>query len=178
MKKLILIAAIVFPLFALGQKNTNYLKVAGQVAIPLGNLSDIVNTGFGGSVKGIFGFSKLPQYFTVEAGYNRFGIKNAPIGSSSSFSGNYAAIPIYGGYRARMDKLVFDAQAGVSFNRIAASSNGGSASDSQTAFGWAFGASYDFKGAEIGLRYQSSEASNDTFIIRFLGIRLGYNFSL
>ncbi len=173
-KKILLITFLLIPFFSLAQKNKNYLKVAGQVAIPTGNLSDIVNIGVGGSVKGIFGFSKLPQYFTVEAGYNRFGVKNLSAGST----GNYSAIPVYAGYRARMGSIIFDAQAGASFNRIAGSGPGGAASDTQTAFGWAFGASYEYKQVELGLRFQSSEASNDVFVIRFVGARIGYNFSL
>jgi len=173
-KKIILLAFLSIPLFCFAQKHTNYLKVAGQMAIPTGNLSDIVNIGYGGSVKGIFGFSKLPQYFTVEAGYNRFGVKDLPASSSA----NYSAIPVYAGYRAKLGGLIFDAQAGASFNRIAGSGPGGTASDTQTAFGWAFGASYVYKQAELGLRFQSSEASDDVFIIRFVGVRLGYNFSL
>ena len=173
-KKLLLIALLMSPFFGFAQKNTNYLRVAGQLAIPTGGLSEIVGTGFGGSVKGIFGFSRTPQYFTVEGGYNRFEVKDLPAGAS----GNYSAIPIYAGYRAKLGGIIFDAQAGASFNKIAAAGIGGSASDTQTAFAWAVGASYEYKQVELGLRFQSSEASNDAFIIRFVGVRLGYNFSL
>ncbi|MES2653257.1 MAG: outer membrane beta-barrel protein [Bacteroidota bacterium] len=173
-KLIVFFAFLLSPFFSFAQKNTNYLKVAGQMAIPTGQLADIVGVGYGGSVKGIFGFSKQPQYLTVEAGYNRLGVKDLPAGSS----GNYSAIPVYAGYRARLGQLIFDAQTGVSFNRIAASGPGGSASDTQTAFAWAVGASYEYKQVELGLRFQSSEANNDTFIIRFVGVRLGYNFKL
>lgn len=144
------------------------------MAIPTGNLSDILNIGYGGSVKGIIGFSRQPQYVTLEAGYNRFGVKDLPSGSS----GNFSSIPVYAGYRAKLGGLIFDAQTGAAFNRIAASGPGGNASDTETAFAWAIGASYDYKNVELGLRFQSSESGKDTFVLRFIGVRLGYNFSL
>ncbi|QPH41654.1 outer membrane beta-barrel protein [Pedobacter endophyticus] len=173
-KKFLLAILAAFPIIALAQKNTNYLKVSAQAAIPTGNLADVVHVGNGIAVQGAFGFSKLPQYLTLEAGYNRFKVKNLPSGAS----GHYSALPIYAGYRARLDQFVFDAQAGVSFNHIDASSSNVNAHANQTAFGWAFGASYLIKGIELGLRYQSSEGSRDVSVIRFLGIRAGYNISL
>lgn len=173
-KNLLLLVLFASPLFGFAQKNKNFLKVSGQIAIPTGNLSDILNIGYGGAVKGIFGFSKQPQYFTAEAGYNRFGVKDLPSGSS----GNFSSIPLYVGYRAKLGGLIFDAQTGASFNRIAASGPGVTASDTETAFAWAVGASYEYKKVELGLRFQSAEGSKDTFTLRFIGVRLGYNFPL
>jgi len=169
-----LVCLIIFPLVTMAQKGSNFVQVAGQLAIPTGNLSDIVKTGFGGSVKGIYGFSAKPQSVTLEAGYNRFGVKDLP----AVASGHYSALPVYAGYRANLSGVVLETQAGVSFNRVAVSAPGISGSDTQTAFGWALSAGYEFKNAELGVRYQSSEGSKDTTVIRFLGIRLAYNFAL
>jgi hypothetical protein len=171
---LILTLFLVFPLITLAQKGNNLIQVGGQAAIPTSDLSDIVNTGFGGTVKGMYGFSAKPQFFTLEAGYNRFGVKNLPSGASA----HYSALPIYAGYRANLGGIILESQVGASFNRIAGSGSGGTASANQTAFGWALGAGYAYKAIELGVRYQSSEADNDELVIRFIGIHLGYNFSL
>ncbi|NRF37467.1 outer membrane beta-barrel protein [Pedobacter foliorum] len=169
-----LVFLFIFPLVSMAQKGSNFLQVSGQAAIPTGAISDVVKTGFGGAVKGIYGFSRNPQYLTLEAGYNRFAAKNMPAGASA----HYSALPIYLGYRANLSGVVLESQGGVSFNRIAGSGPGGSASANQTAFGWAISAGYTFKDLELAVRYQSSEGNNDVQIIRFIGIRLGYNFGL
>ncbi|TDQ11251.1 porin family protein [Pedobacter metabolipauper] len=176
MKQILVILTLflIFPLVTLAQKGSNFLQLSGQAAIPTSDLSDVVKTGFGGALKGMYGFSSKPQYLTIEAGYNRFAVK----GLSSSTSAHYSALPVYAGYRANLSGVILETQAGVSFNRIAGSGLGGSASANQTAFGWALTAGYIFKDLELDVRYQSSEGDDDTYIIRFVGIRLGYNFAL
>ncbi|WP_316814433.1 outer membrane beta-barrel protein, partial [Pedobacter heparinus] len=143
-------------------------------AIPTGRLADIVKTGFGGSAKGMYGIGKLPQYLTIEAGYNRFAVKDLP----SDASAHYSAVPVYLGYRANLSGVLLESQAGLSFNRIAGSGPGGTASAKQTAFAWSLGAGYVYKSVEIGIRYQSSEKGDDAQAVRFVGVRLGYNFGL
>ena len=59
----------------------------------------------------MLGFSKTPQQVTLETGYNRFGIKNLP----SGVNGNYSAIPLYLGYRARLGWLIVEGNGGLSF---------------------------------------------------------------
>ncbi|WP_316792151.1 outer membrane beta-barrel protein [Pedobacter frigoris] len=174
-KNLYLFFAIaLFPFFTFAQKGSHYLQVSGQAAIPTASLADIVKTGFGGSVKGMYGIGVFPQHLTLEAGYNRFAVKDLP----SSASAHYSAIPVYLGYRANLSGFILESQAGLSFNRIAGSGSGGSASANQTAFGWSLGAGYTYKSVELGVRYQSSEKGDDVQEIRYVGIRLGYNFSL
>jgi len=176
MKRIIIILAIMtsVPFCVFSQKGIKYIQVSGQAAIPVSDLTDIVKTGFGFAGKGIYGFSLKPQAFTLEGGYNRFAVKDLP----SDASAHYSAIPVYAGYRANLSNVVLESQAGVSFNRIAGSSQAGSASANQTAFGWALSAAYLYKSFELGIRYQSSEGSKDVSVIRFLGVRLGYNISL
>lgn len=176
MKHIIFTLAIfaLAPFTAFSQKGTNAIQISGQAAIPLGDLNKIVKTGFGGAVKGIYGITNKPQSLTLEAGYDQFSVKNLP----SIVSGHYSAIPVYAGYRANLSGLILESQAGLSFNRIAASGNNASASANQTAFGWALSAGYLYRSIELGIKYQSSEGSKDTTPIRFLGIRLGYNFEL
>jgi hypothetical protein len=173
-KILLILTFLVCSFYANAQKGMNGIQIAGQASIPTGRLSDVVNTGFGASAKGMYGFSKIAQFVTLEAGYNRFSVKNLP----SSVSANYSAIPVYTGYRANLGGIVLEGQAGVSFNHVEGSGPSGTVSSNQTAFGWAISAGYAYRNIELDLKYQNSESDNDTYVIRFVGIRLGYNFGL
>lgn len=82
------------------------MQVKGQAAIPTGRLADIVKTGFGGSVKGLYGIGKLPQHLALEAGYNRFAVKDLPSGASA----HYSAVPVYLGYRANLSGFLLESQ--------------------------------------------------------------------
>lgn len=172
--KLLLITFAMLPLFTFAQRGSHYLQVSGQAAIPTSELSDIVKTGAGASVKGMYGIGTLPQHLTLEAGYNRFAVKDLP----SDASAHYSALPLYVGYRANLSGVLIEPQVGVSFNRIAGSGPGGTASAKQTALGWSLGAGYVFRSVELGVRYQSSEKGDDIQKIRFVGIRLAYNLAI
>ncbi len=177
-KKLLLLSASIFIFSAVSaQKGTNAIQVGARVAFPTEKLNKIANTGFGGSLKGIYGIGgkSSPHQVTLEAGYNRFGLKDLPAGAS----GSYSAIPIYTGYRYLFGKIILDTQAGISINRISGkSASGVKASGSQTAFGWAVGAGYMINQIELGVKYQSSDLKDDIYDIKFVGIRVGYNFAL
>lgn len=156
------------------QKGTKMLQLSGQAAIPTGKLSDIVNVGYGAALKGILGVGKTNQQITLEAGYNRFNVKNLP----STLDASYSSVPIYLGYRANLGGIIIEGQSGLALNHIEGSGPGGKVSENQTAFGWALGAGYMYRSVELDIRYQNSEAGSDTNVIRFVGIRLAYNFSL
>ena len=173
-KTLLVFALVAVSYLANAQKGTNKIQVAGQVGFPTGDLADVAKTGFGAAAKGMLGFSAKPQYVTLEAGYNNFSVKNLP----SSVNANYSSVPIYLGYRANLSGVILESQAGVSLNHIEAAGPGGTVSANQTGFGWALSAGYEFKNVELSVRYQNSEAESDSQKIRFVGIRLGYNFSL
>lgn len=159
------------------QKGTNGLQIGARAAMPTEKLNKIANTGFGASIKGFYGIGSTssPHQLTLEAGYNRFSLKDLPAGAS----GNYAAIPIYTGYRYMFGKVIIDTQAGISINRIAGTSSAGTtASSSQTGFGWAAGAGYLINKVEVGVKYHSSHVKDDIYDIKFFALRLGYNFAL
>lgn len=159
------------------QKGANGIQIGARAAFPTEKLNKIANTGFGATVKGIYGIgnNNSPHQVTLEAGYNRFGLKDLP----SDASGHYAAIPIYTGYRYTLGKIIVDTQAGISINRVAGSSAAGvKANGSQTAFGWAVGAGYLLNNIELGLKYQSSDLKDELYDIKFFALRVGYNFAL
>ena len=177
-KRILLLTVSVFTFsLANAQTGTNGIQVGARVAFPTEKLNKIANTGFGGSLKGMYGIGSKssPHQVTLEAGYNRFGLKDLQAGAS----GSYSAIPLYTGYRYLFGKIILDTQAGISINRVAEKSAGGvKASDSQTAFGWSVGAGYLIKQIEIGVKYQSSDMNDDLYDIKFVGLRIGYNFAL
>jgi len=171
---LTLVFLIIFPFVTMAQKGSNFLQVGGQAAVPVGNFSDVAKSGFGGSVKGIYGLSAKPQSVTLEAGYNRFALKDLP----GVPSGYYSILPVYAGYRANLSGFILELQAGVSFNRGALSAPGLPDRDTQTVFGWAHSVGYAFKNIELSIRYQHAETSKDYNAIRFISFRLANNFGL
>lgn len=177
-KKILLFTVSVFTFsLANAQKGTNGIQVGARVAFPTEKLNKLANTGVGGSIKGMYGIGSKssPHQVTLEAGYNRFGLKDLPAGAS----GHYSAIPLYTGYRYLFGKVILDTQAGISINRISDENAAGvKASGSQTAFGWSVGAGYLIKQIEVGVKYQSSDMNDDLYDIKFVGLRVGYNFAL
>lgn len=173
-KTLLLCTSLLVFSLAKAQKGNNGIQVGARMAIPTERLAEVANVGYGATVKGMYGIGASPHQVTLEVGYNRFGLKNLP----ASVSGHYAAIPIYTGYRYTFGSVIVDTQAGLSINSIKGSGPSGTASGNQTAFGWAIGAGYLYKKMEIGVKYQSSDIKDDTYDIKFVAIRLGYNFSL
>ncbi|MES2061656.1 MAG: outer membrane beta-barrel protein [Bacteroidota bacterium] len=176
MKKPLLLLAIIlsFSCTVKAQKGDNLFQISGQASLPTSNLADVVKTGFGAAIKGMYGFGVTKQHVTLEVGYDRFSVKNLPSGVDAS----YSAVPIYTGYRYTIGNFNLEPQAGISINKVAGSSSVGSASSTSTNFGWATGVSYSFTNLELGVKYQSSEIKNSDDNLTFVGIRLAYNFSL
>ncbi|MFC1226203.1 hypothetical protein ACFE6N_20535 [Pedobacter sp. BG31] len=170
----IILILMVFGYHSFAQKGVKMLQPSGSLAIPTGKLSDEVNLGYGVALKGIWGVGKADQQITLEAGYNRFNVKNLP----TSIEANYATVPVYLGYRAKMGAIIIEGQSGVAFNHVKGTGPSGKASGNQTAFGWALSVGYAFRDLELDVRYQNSESGTDTYVIRFVGIRAAYNFSL
>ncbi len=172
-----LVVTLIFLAIATGakaQKGNNQLQVGGQAALPVGRLNDVAKTGFGIAAKGMYGFGVADQQVTLEAGYNRFAVKNLPNG----VTGEYSAIPIYTGYRYIIGGLSLEPQAGISFNKIVATAGNQAASGNETNFGWATSVGYSFSDIELSVRYQSSDVKNSDVKLTFLGFRLAYNFKL
>lgn len=155
------------------QKGDNLLQLSGQANFPISNLADNAKTGYGFAAKGMYGIGTGQDHVTLEAGYNRFAIKE----SIKGLEGFYSAIPIYTGYRYTIGNFNLEPQAGIAFNKIAVSTGSAENSSSKTSFAWSTSVSYALKSLELGVRYQSSEIK-DKDNLTFLGIRLAYNFSL
>jgi Outer membrane protein beta-barrel domain len=173
MKKLFLSAALLFAaLFSVkAQRGNNQICVAAEVGIPTGDFNTGFKTGFGGSVKGLFGFGNTGQ-FTLTTGYSEYKAKE----STSEMSASIGIIPILAGYRLSMNGLYVEPQAGYGIYSAKIKYQGESASSSSGAFTYAAGIGYAKNKIDIGVRYQGATEDGDN--IGLVGIHIGYNFSV
>lgn len=163
---------ISFGVFA--QAGKKYLQISGQLSRPTSALLEVTNFGYGGAIKWMQGFGSRKQQATLEAGYNRFPVK----GLSSGVKANYAAVPIYIGYRYLANRISLEAQAGISINRIVGRNSMLSVSETKLNLGVGLGIGYIVKKFEIGARYQITDPRGTEDDPTFLGLRLAYNISL
>lgn len=176
MKKLLLIAILVFAgLLGRAQKGMNYIGIAAEAGIPTGAFSDIVNAGFGGSLKLLLGIAEEGQV-SFASGYSAFRFKGIP--SGSGVKANFSVIPLLVGYRHNFNGVYLEPQLGIASYKISASGNGQSASDSEVGFTFAAGVGYVINGLDLGLRYQHGKIQDADEAISFIGIHVGYNFLL
>jgi hypothetical protein len=156
------------------QKGNNQIGIGPEVAIPMGDFGDAFKTGFGGSVKGMFGVGTAGQV-TLTSGYTTFKAK----GLESGEKFNTGIIPILLGYRHNFSGFYVEPQAGYGVYTYKASGMGSGldGSNSSGAFTWAVGIGYAMKeGVDIGARYQSGEKDGSS--TGLIGFTVRYNFSL
>ena len=78
-----------------------------------------------------------------------------------------------------LDNVIIDTQVGFSINRAGGVNVAGEkVSDGETAFSWAIGAGYLIKQIEWGVKYQSSHGDDAMYSLKFIALRVDYNFSL
>ncbi|WP_316824151.1 outer membrane beta-barrel protein [Pedobacter miscanthi] len=163
--------------FSLGlyaQSGKNYLQVSGQICRPTSAMLEVTNFGYGGAIKWMHGFSEYNQQVTFEAGYNRFPVKKLPDGVQA----NYAAVPIYVGYRYLANKVSLELQAGTSVNRIVGRNAEISLSETKLNLGLGLGIGYVLKNFEFGARYQVTDVRGTRDDPTFLSLKLAYNILL
>ncbi len=173
----ILSVVMLFACFgAFAQKGNNQVGIGLDLGLPMGDFGDGSKLGIGGTAKGMYGVGTAGQV-ELTLGYISFGAKE----SSSAASASTSIIPIFAGYRHHFNGLYVEPQLGVSMIKTKVDidmegmgSFSGSASTS--AFGFAVGAGYLFNDFDISARYQSASKNGGSF--GFIGLRVGYNFSL
>lgn len=172
MKKLFLaicIAAVSVTGYA--QKGTTKIAVGADLGIPVGDFGEGFKTGFGGYAKGLFGIGEAGQ-ITFTTGYSSFKAK----GSTDEVKATVNVIPLLAGYRHNFSGFYAEPQIGYSIFSTKLKSEEISGSTSDGAFAWAIGCGYVVSNVDFGVRYQS--ASKDGSSLSFVGIHVGYNFSL
>jgi hypothetical protein len=172
MKKVILGLVCVLTLSAVNaQKGTTQIGIAAEVGLPMGDFGDGFNTGFGGSVKGLFGIGEAGQ-ITFTTGYSTFKAE----GSTDDYKATLGIIPLLAGYRHNFSGFYVEPQVGYGIYRGKFEILGDETSDSEGAFTYAIGLGFAKNGFDGGVRYQG--ASKDGSNTSLVGIHVGYNFTL
>lgn len=156
------------------QKGFHSIGAGAEVALPMGDFGEAYGIGFGATGKAFYGITEQGD-ITGTLGYIHFGMKN----KSESMSGSVGMIPIMFGYHHDFGGLYGEPQIGLMVVRskvdmgdigVGVSGFSGSASSTKVSFG--LGGGYLFGDWDLGARFQIVDNLN------FLGIRIGYNFSL
>ncbi|MBL1407844.1 hypothetical protein [Sphingobacterium faecale] len=163
---------------AFAQQGFHSVGVGIEGALPLGNFGEAYGIGYGATGKAFYGITEKGD-ITGTLGYIRFGMKE----SSAMVSGSMGMIPIMFGYRHDFGGLYGEPQLGLTmvksrikmdlgdfgdlFGGIGAN---GSGSTTKVSFG--LGGGYAMGKLDFGARFQIVDSFN------FLGLRIGYNFSL
>jgi hypothetical protein len=172
MKKIILVFACLVALSTVkAQKGNNQIGIAAEVGLPIGDFGDSYKTGIGGSVKGLLGVGTAGQV-TFTTGYTAFKDK----GSTDDNKVTDTIIPLLSGYRHNFSGFYVEPQLGYGIYGAKVEMNGEDASSSDGAFTYALGVGFASSGFDAGVRYQG--ASKDGSNTSFIGIRVGYNFTL
>jgi hypothetical protein len=177
MKKIayVLVLALVSSV-SYAQQGFHKVGVGAEVALPLGDFGEGFGIGFGGTGKAFYGISEQAD-ITGTLGYLHFGMKD----ESEFMSGSMSMIPIMFGYRHDFGGLYGEPQIGLMMVKSKVKMDfgglgdifgdiGGSASTTKISFG--LGGGYVFGDWDLGARFQIVDNAN------FLGVRIGYNFSL
>ncbi|HUH47022.1 MAG TPA: hypothetical protein VLZ54_07730 [Arenibacter sp.] len=172
MKKQILFTAFsfFFAVSVMAQEGFHAIGVGAEVALPMGNFGDISNVGFGVTGKVFYGLNDNAD-ITGTLGYLHFGLDD-----TNYVSGNISMVPIMFGYRHNFGGFYAEPQLGLVALRSKLDTNYGfglyGGSYSETKFSLSIGGGYAMGDWDFGLRYQLVDNFN------FLGLRVGYNFSI
>ena len=156
------------------QSGHNQIGVGADIAIPTGDFGDAFKTGFGGSIKGLFGIGSAGQ-ITLTTGYTSFKAKDLP----SEVDIKSSVIPILAGYRHNFSGFYVEPQIGYGIygSKISGMGSPYDGTDSEGAFTWAAGVGYAMaQGLDVGARYQS--ASKDGSSTSLVGFSVRWNFTL
>lgn len=173
MKKLFLCSLFLLATFSFlySQNAPNQIGVAAELGIPVGDFSDGFKTGFGGSVKGLFGIVKDGQ-LSFTTGYSRFAYKD----NEEDYKGSISIIPFLAGYRHSFSGFYLEPQLGYGSYIARVKVLGIKTSETKGAFTYAAGLGYTKDGFDIGVRYQRGSVEGDN--ISLVGVHVGYNFTL
>ncbi len=174
MKKQVLFTAfsLLFAVSVMAQEGFHAIGVGAEVALPMGDFGDASSIGFGVTGKVFYGLNDDAD-ITGTLGYLHFGLKD-----SQYVSGNISMIPIMFGYRHNFGGFYAEPQLGLVAlrSKVDAVDFGfgsfGGGSYSETKFSLSIGGGYAMGDWDFGLRYQLVDNFN------FLGLRVGYNFSI
>jgi hypothetical protein len=171
MKRTSAVFAFCFLLAAVSHAQTgnNQIGIGAEINVPLGSFGDAYKTGFGGTIKGLYGIGKAGQ-LSLTTGYSAFKGKSETNLGYSYAGQTFTMVPVLVGYRHHFTGLYVEPQLGVTINGTKAS---GVKVETMTKFAFALNAGYEINGLDISLRYHT-----EGDVLSLFAARIGYNFSL
>lgn len=148
------------------QEGFHKISVGAEVALPLGDFSDISSVGFGASGKVYYGLNQ-EMNITGSLGYLNFPYKE------SGISGGVSMIPLMFGFDYDFGNGFYvEPKLGLMFTKVKMTFMGHSATASDTKFGVGLGGGYRYEAWDFGLHYNFIDH------LSFLGIRVAYSFNI
>lgn len=177
MKKVFLILAASFiglSAFSQTRQPGSELSIGAEAALPVGNLKDASNFGFGATVKYAYNFDETIAA-TLQSGYIYFPGKDL-----GGLKVNHGIIPLKAGVRFSIGQFYLEPQLGAAFVNQKWSETGNatnnSVSGNYTAFAYAGNVGvFATPNFDISLRYEGMSKNGTS---SFLGLRLAYTFPL
>ena len=170
MKKILFFTAAFASIIIVGQAQISrtQIGVAADIGLPTGGFDNDFNTGYGGSLKGLWRAGKSGQV-TFTTGYTYYESK----GELSNYHGSSGIIPFLAGYRLIKGGLYAEPQIGYGLYRLTIKDYGGTRlSETDGAFTYAIGVGFATHGIDIGLRYQGAKKGSDDITV--IVIHVGY----
>ena len=163
MKRIYLFLGIFTILTLAGHAQTghNQVSIGPEADIPVGTFGNAYKTGFGGTIKGLYGVGKTGQV-TLTTGYSSFSGKDIYSGQT------FGILPILLGYRANLTGLYIEPFLGMA--RYA--TKAGTYTFNETRFTYGGGIGFAMKALDLGARLQSHQGAT------LVAIRLAYAFNL
>jgi len=173
MKKIMLSLAVSFISlagFSQYRQPGSELSIGVDGALPVGNLKDVSNVGFGATVKYAYNFDESIAA-TLQSGYIYFPGKDL-----GDLKENMSQIPLKAGVRFSMGQFYAEPQLGMAFWHGSTKSGGESLGSGNTS-GFTYAGNIGVMASpnfDIGLRYEGM--SKDGAKLGFVGLRLAYTF--
>lgn len=161
--------ALVISIGAFAQKGNNQVGVGAELNTPLGSFGDAYKTGYGGTIKGLYGIGKAGQ-LTLTTGYSSFKGQSKTAFGYSYAGQTFTMVPVSAGYRHHLNNFYLEGQLGATINGTKAN---GVKVESMTKFAFAANAGYEIKGLDLSLRYHT-----EGDVLSLFAARIGYNLNL
>jgi|SRR5690554_1257723 len=160
---------------AYSQEGFHKINIGADVALPMGDFSDISSVGFGVSGKVYYGIDNEINLIGA-IGYLHFTSKDFEDWEGGSYSFNVNMIPVMFGFDYDFGGFYVEPKLGLVFasTKSEGSFMGVSYSEthSSTEFGIGLGGGYRYENFDFGLHYNIVKDLN------YLGLRAAYNFNL
>ena len=170
--------ALVFFMFGAmvyAQEGFHKINIGADLALPMGDFSDISSAGFGVSGKVYYGIDS-EMSLTGSIGYLHFTSKDFKDFEGGTYSFNVNMIPVMFGFDYDFGGFYVEPKLGLVFasNKSEGRYMGESysATHSSTEFGVGLGGGYRYENFDFGLHYNIVKDLN------YLGLRVAYNFGI